>query len=214
MILETIELLNDENGNLLTINELNNRLNAGTYNDILQTNSFLIFTDKGLVKVNKDKSISYNTSITTTTDNSWTGVQSFLVQPKIIANIDENDNSDNVPTTNWAQNHLSQKSNKAIIETANNDTCVMINNKEIRYGNVSNLTIELPENISEDYVSSIVFTSEIDNLNNFNYPLTIQMSGDDCTDKVFSPMMGKRYTLLLYNDGVNINGVVNGSEVI
>lgn len=146
--------------------------------------------------------------------NTWTGVQTFQATPKITVDIDDDDNSQNIPTTKWVGDHLSKKSNKSLLVTSSNEICIMTYNKEIRYGSVSSLTIKLPEEIEEDYISCVIFTSDISDSSNFNYPLTVQMSGDDCTDKVFSPVAGKRYTILLYNDGVNINGVVNSSEVI
>jgi len=63
MIIETIELFNEHE---LTIDELTENINNGVYDDILNDYSFLIFTDKGVVKVKRDKSITYNVLI----DNS------------------------------------------------------------------------------------------------------------------------------------------------
>ena len=63
MIIETIELFNE---NELTIDELTENINNGVYDDILNDYSFLILTDKGVVKVKRDKSITYNVLI----DNS------------------------------------------------------------------------------------------------------------------------------------------------
>lgn len=105
-------------------------------------------------------------------------------------------------------------SRKNAIITKSSTSLELKNNQDARYDTVTSLTLVLPQDIAADYVSSVAFTSNISDLTNFNYPLTIQMSGDDCTDKVFSPMIGNRYSVFFYYDGVNINGVVHSSEVV
>ena len=85
----------------------------------------------------------------------------------------------------------------------------MEHNTEIRYGEVTSLTLTLPETLPDDYISSVVFTSG-ETAVNMVYPETIKMSGEGCIDGVFVPAANKRYTVILSYDGVYVSGIVGG----
>lgn len=85
----------------------------------------------------------------------------------------------------------------------------MAHNTEIRYGEMTSLTITLPETLPDDYISSVVFTSG-ETAVNMVYPETVKMSGEGCIDGVFVPAANKRYTVILSYDGVYVSGIVGG----
>ena len=83
---------------------------------------------------------------------------------------------------------------------------------QYRCGEVTSLTLNLPNNTSDDYISSVIFTSGA-TATNLVYPDTIKMLGEDCIDCVFTPVANKRYEVIISYDGVNFVGVVGGYGV-
>ena len=88
-------------------------------------------------------------------------------------------------------------------------TLTLNHNTETRCGEVTTMSINMPTSISDDYISSISFTSGTTPVN-LNYPDTIKMIGEDCIDNVFAPVTNKRYNLLVIYDGAYCMGVVGG----
>ena len=95
-------------------------------------------------------------------------------------------------------------------ETEINET--MGSNHEYRCQEVVSLTLALPEDVPNDYISSIIFTSGA-TATNLIYPDTVKMVGEGCIDGVFAPSENKRYNIIISYDGVNCVGGVGGYEV-
>ena len=104
---------------------------------------------------------------------------------------------------------------KTKIVTSEDDSpsITMNHNTETRCGCVSKLTLVLPENMPEDYISSVVFSSGEGSPVNLVYPETIYMTGEGCIDGVFVPQLNIRYTIIISYDGQCISGVVGGVPV-
>ena len=86
------------------------------------------------------------------------------------------------------------------------------NNTEYRCGEVTSVTITLPEEIPDDYAAYIVFTSGTTAAEAV-YPDSIKWSGDDVIDGVFIPIASRRYNIGIWYDGVNVNAVARGAGV-
>lgn len=112
--------------------------------------------------------------------------------------------STNLITSGAVYNALSYKI--LPIETS---TIELSNNTEYRANELSSLEITLKETIENDFISSVIFTSG-ETPTSFNYPADIKWSGDDVTSGIFVPIANKRYTIMFYYDGININGVSRG----
>lgn len=91
-------------------------------------------------------------------------------------------------------------------------TLTLNHNTETRCGEVATMSINMPTSISDDYISSISFTSGTTPVN-LNYPDTIKMVGEDCIDNVFAPVTNKRYNLLVIYDGAYCMGIVGGYRI-
>lgn len=93
-----------------------------------------------------------------------------------------------------------------VIVTAEGDTIY-------NYGYMEALKILLPAAIGADYISQINFTS-LGNKTELNAPIGVIWYGDDIdTLGVFVPESYRRYTVMLYSDGVNVIGIVRGTEI-
>lgn len=86
------------------------------------------------------------------------------------------------------------------------------NNTEYRCGEVTSVTITLPEEIPDDYAAYIVFTSGTTAAEAV-YPDSIKWSGDDVIDGVFIPIASRRYNIGIWYDGVNVNAAARGAGV-
>lgn len=100
--------------------------------------------------------------------------------------------------------------------TATEATIQLNYNHEIRYSELTTLSITLPDfsetEMSNDYISSVVFTSG-ETATNLTYPETVICSGEDCIDGVFAPIPNKRYEFIIKYDGIYTIGVVGGISV-
>lgn len=91
-------------------------------------------------------------------------------------------------------------------------TLTPANNTEYRYGELTSLSLTVPDTPADDYATYIVFTSgeiaaEVD------YPDTLKWSGDDVIDGIFTPLPSRRYNIGLWYDGEYINAVARGVSV-
>ena len=122
------------------------------------------------------------------------------------------DSVGNIPSERIPQ--LNEKSDKtAIVKSEETAPSLEMNyNTETRYGEVTSLTLTLPESFEDDYISSVVFTSGNAAVN-LIYPEEIKMSGEDCMDGIFTPVENKRYTLILSYDGVYVSGIAGGVTI-
>lgn len=91
----------------------------------------------------------------------------------------------------------------------------MLTKTELRINDLftGEITIILPEEIADDYISSIVFESSSP-ARTLIYPASIQITGTDCIEGVFVPKKNKRYTLYLEYDGKYVNGFVSGVSTV
>ena len=84
------------------------------------------------------------------------------------------------------------------------------NNVEYRCTvDMTSITMTLPSTVPNNYIVWLVFPSG-STATSFNYPSTILFTGDDVSNNVFTPVTDKTYNVCIWNDGLNINGVVRG----
>lgn len=105
------------------------------------------------------------------------------------------------------------KADKPVITSvsAASPSVTLTDNTEARCSAVTLLTLTLPSSTGDDYISAVVFTANSDTP--LSYPDTIVMVGTDCIDGVFAPVSGKRYEVIVTNDGASYVGRVSGYEV-
>lgn len=108
---------------------------------------------------------------------------------------------------------LEDKADKPAITSVSAATpsVTLTDNTETRCGAVTLLTLTLPSSTGDDYISAVVFTANSNTP--LSYPDTIVMVGTDCIDGVFAPVSGKRYEVIVTNDGASYVGRVSGYEV-
>ena len=128
-----------------------------------------------------------------------------------LSDLNTADKTSIVSAVNEVNSKTDSKSDKVTISASAQTASEleMAHNTEIRYGEMTSLTITLPETLPDDYISSVVFTSGVTAVN-MVYPETIKMSGEGCIDGVFVPAANKRYTVILSYDGVYVSGIVGG----
>lgn len=105
------------------------------------------------------------------------------------------------------------KADKPVITSvsAASPSVTLTDNTEARCGAVTLLTLTLPSSTGDDYISAVIFTANSNTP--LSYPDTIVMMGTDCIDGVFAPVSGKRYEVIVTNDGASYVGRVSGYEV-
>lgn len=86
------------------------------------------------------------------------------------------------------------------------------NNTEYRYGEVTALSMSLPDTITDDYAVWLVFTSG-DTATEIDYPDSIKWSGDDVSDGIFEPSENTIYNVGVWYDGTNVNAVTRGVAI-
>ena len=88
--------------------------------------------------------------------------------------------------------------------SATTKTQLLADNTEYRFGTLTSLTITYPS----DFACSLSFSSG-------STATTLNVSGikfwgTDCSGGSFTPVINKRYTLVFWYDGVNVNCTVGG----
>lgn len=108
---------------------------------------------------------------------------------------------------------LEDKADKPAITSvsAASPSVTLTDNTEARCGVVTLLTLTLPSSTGDDYISAVIFTANSNTP--LSYPDTLVMVGTDCIDGVFAPVSGKRYEVIVTNDGASYVGRVSGYEV-
>ena len=124
-------------------------------------------------------------------------------------------NSTNLVESGGVYTGLSNKSDKSVITNVSASTLTqeMADNYIYNAGELSALTIILPVSVNADYISEVDFTSGT-TATTLTAPNTIKWAGDDLTSTVFVPAASKRYIVMLYSDGINVRGVVQGFSTI
>lgn len=77
----------------------------------------------------------------------------------------------------------------------------LADNTEARYGEITSLTVALPETISDSFVSSAVFKSGA-TATAVTVPSGVYCQGADCKNGAFLPKANKRYTMIFSYDGI------------
>ena len=77
-------------------------------------------------------------------------------------------------------------------------------------GELASVTFTLPATVPADFAAQLNFTSGT-TATTFTAPATVTFEGDACSNGVFTPLASKRYSVLIYTDGVNVIGLVMGN---
>jgi hypothetical protein len=75
---------------------------------------------------------------------------------------------------------------------------------------LASVTFTLPANVPANFTAQLNFTSGT-TATTFTAPATLTFEGDACSNGVFTPLASKRYSVLIYTDGVNVIGLVMGN---
>lgn len=89
----------------------------------------------------------------------------------------------------------------------------MADNTIYNAGELSALTITLPDLIDAGFISQVNFTSG-STATQLTAPNTIVWTGDDLDDGVFVPAANRRYVVMFHSDGENVRGIVQGIDII
>lgn len=138
------------------------------------------------------------------------GLQAEITsQNKLDADNVDDTNTTNKFVTSTEKSTWNSKQDNTTISTDTTSTTVSLtlaDNHEYRYTQeLTSLTLTMP---SGDFISSIVFASG-STPTSMTYDSSIKWSGDDVTNGQFVPSE-KTYNIVMWYDGLNINGVVRG----
>jgi hypothetical protein len=75
---------------------------------------------------------------------------------------------------------------------------------------LASVTFTLPANVPANFTAQLNFTSGT-TATTFTAPASVTFEGDACSNGVFTPLASKRYSVLIYTDGVNVIGLVMGN---
>ena len=75
---------------------------------------------------------------------------------------------------------------------------------------LASVTFTLPATVPANFTAQLNFTSGT-TATTFTAPATVTFEGDACSNGVFTPLASKRYSVLIYTDGVNVIGLVMGN---
>lgn len=85
---------------------------------------------------------------------------------------------------------------------------ITLQNNTIFRGQVMDLIIvTIPSAFEDDFICEIDFSSG-DAATAFTIADTVKWTGDDITNNAFVPLINKRYNVMIFWDGLNINGIV------
>ncbi|MGN1202818.1 MAG: hypothetical protein ACI4RF_05935 [Eubacterium sp.] len=159
--------------------------------------SIPLFGDGGLSAADKEKLNGIETGATKTViDSILNDTSTNPVQNKIVyaALLDKEDKSN-------------------LVELIDTDIAITLeSNYEYRCGEVSSVTITIPTTPDNDFISSVVFTSGA-TATNYTIDTSVKFTGTDCIDEIFAPTANMRYNIIIWYDGVNMCGAVQGNTV-
>ena len=87
------------------------------------------------------------------------------------------------------------------ISTETTPNITLADNTEARCGELTSLTVTLPETLSDSFISSVVFKSGA-TATTVTVPSDVYCQGADCKNGVFTPKANKRYTMIFSYDGI------------
>lgn len=103
--------------------------------------------------------------------------------------------------------HLQGATNIVTLTTSSTE---LATNTIYNGGELASVTFTLPATVPADFVAQLNFTSGT-TATTFTAPATVTFEGDACSNGVFTPLASKRYSVLIYTDGVNVIGLVMGN---
>jgi hypothetical protein len=108
-----------------------------------------------------------------------------------------------------ARNTIGAEAQSTIQTLSATDSITLADNTIYNGGEQTALTIALPANYSIGFLCEIDFSSG-STATTLTYPNTIKWLGDDIASNIFTPVANKRYTVIVYYDGIEYVGVVKG----
>lgn len=108
--------------------------------------------------------------------------------------------------------NINQIDNKQNVTSFNTDSSTVItleSNTEFIRGDITNLSINLPNTIPNDFMSTVTFKSGV-TPTAFQCSTDIIYLGSDVENNIFSPKSNKVYELHFWNNGININCAILG----
>ena len=87
------------------------------------------------------------------------------------------------------------------ISTETTPNITLAGNTEARCGELTSLTVTLPETLSDSFISSVVFKSGA-TATTVTVPSEVYCQGADCKNGAFLPKANKRYTMIFSYDGI------------
>lgn len=97
---------------------------------------------------------------------------------------------------------------KIIKDTALAPDITLLHGEEYRFGEITGITLTLPESVSDDYYSCVVFDSG-ESAPAFSCPSSVTMSGDGTSGGKLVPKSNMHYTIFIWYDGA-FQGLVRG----
>ena len=104
------------------------------------------------------------------------------------------------------------KQDETVFDTGSSVSFELVDNTEYQRGTLTSLSVAFPANVSNGYISSVVFTSGSTAIS-FAYPSGIKWSGVDITNGQFVPKASKYYEVIFYYNNLGFNGIVRGVDI-
>lgn len=104
------------------------------------------------------------------------------------------------------------KQDETVFDTGSSVSFELVDNTEYQRGTLTSLSVAFPANVSNGYISSVVFTSGSTAVS-FAYPSGIKWSGVDITNGQFVPKASKYYEVIFYYNNLGFNGIVRGVDI-
>ena len=127
--------------------------------------------------------------------------------------VDNTTNPENINATKAYVDEVVNLSKTRIVTNTENTVIPafeLADNTEYRFTlELESIEFTLPDNPTDDYISSIVFKSGA-TATTITYPDTIKWSGDDISSDKFVPASSKTYEVLIYWNGFDYCGIVKG----
>lgn len=129
--------------------------------------------------------------------------------------VDSSTTAENINATKAYVDEVVNLTNTRIVTDTENTVIPafeLADNTEYRFTlELESVEFTLPENPTDDYISSLVFKSGA-TATTIIYPDLIKWSGDNLTNDKFVPFANKRYTVMIWYDGI-WNGLARGVAV-